>query len=138
MQQHAVITQKITTVEALVNLLDIQDHIGTLNSSRGSTRYEDFHDTSTDSRREFTRPSFSPQNHSTDYRMNFRADTPPENGTNFRASTPVTYKGPDTPRRENYTPRRDNYPSYRNQTYRTSVNLLDIDEERPDDRKAEN
>ena len=127
--QQAVITQNIKTAEALVKLLDIQDHIGNLNSSRGPTRYEDFHDTSTDSRREFARPSFSPQNqsrtnHSTEYRVNFRADTPPENRNNFRASTPVSYKGPETPRRDNFTPRRDNSPNYRNNSYRgnTSVN----------------
>ena len=34
--QQAVITQKITSIGALVNLLDIQEHIGAFNSFRGS------------------------------------------------------------------------------------------------------
>lgn len=40
----AIITQRIMTIEGLINLLDIQDHIGKLNSSRGPVRYESFNE----------------------------------------------------------------------------------------------
>ena len=101
--QQAVITQRITTIEALVSFLDIQEHIGVFNSSRGPVRYEDFNNHSPNLSREYGRPNYPTYNQS-------RQTSPQENLSNFRASTPITYKGQETPKKEPYTPRREASP----------------------------
>ena len=98
--------QKIRIIEGLVNLLDMKDHIETLNLSREPIKYEDFHNTFPRAQRDNTRPNYTFQNQS-------RGIFPLDNRPSFCASTPMSYRVPETPKKENFIPRRDSSPNYR-------------------------
>ena len=62
--QQAVITQRINTVKALVDLLDVQENIGPLNAARTPVKYENFNASHQFTRQEPSRSNYASHNQS--------------------------------------------------------------------------
>ena len=123
--QQAVLTQRITRIDELIELLDIQDRMGTLNAFRNGVRYEDIRSPSYARRKPLTdvtrrsnnslnaRPNNSVYN-TPNHLSSFRSSTPMPRSESRSRERPVTFNTPDRPR---------------NTPIREAVNEIEVTEE---------
>ena len=120
--QEAILTQRLTRIDELIELLDIQDRMGPLNAFRNGVRYEDIRSASY-ARREPLTDVTRRSNNYMNARLNNSVYNTPNHLLSFRSSTPM----PRSESRSREGPVRFNTPDKSRSTpIRESVNEIKV------------